>query len=109
MPFRDEPSMTVFVQLVSKEFFGTESDENSGDWRKVHSGKFNYIYLSPKNFRVLKSWRKGRAEHVASMGWNRDLFRVLDWKTERKIALGRTRNIWGYHTKMDHQVVVMEV
>jgi hypothetical protein len=55
--------------------------------------------------RVLKSRRMRWAGHVASMGEDRGVQRVLVGKPEGKRPLGRPRRRWGNNIKMDLQEV----
>jgi hypothetical protein len=45
------------------------------------------------------------AGHAARMGERRVVYRVLVWKTERKIPLGRPKRRWEDNIKMDLQEV----
>ena len=55
--------------------------------------------------RVVKSRRMRWAEHVARMGEDRDVHRVLVGKPEGKRPLGRPRRRWEDNIKMDLQEV----
>jgi transcription termination factor 2 len=55
--------------------------------------------------RVVKSRRMRWAGHVASMGEDRDVHRVLVGKHEGKIPLGRPKRRWKDNIKMDLQEV----
>jgi hypothetical protein len=55
--------------------------------------------------RVVKSGRMRWAEHVARMGKDRDVHRVLVGKPEGKRSLGRPRRRWADNIKMDLQEV----
>ena len=55
--------------------------------------------------RVVKSRRMRWAGHVARMGEDRDLHRVLVGKPEGKRPLGRPRRRWEDNIKMDLQEV----
>jgi hypothetical protein len=43
-------------------------DEVTGEWRKLHNGELNDLYLSPTIVRVIKSIRMRWAGHAARMG-----------------------------------------
>ena len=51
-----------------RRIFGPKRDEVTGEWGKLHSEKFNDLYSSPNNIRVIKSRRMRGAVHVASIG-----------------------------------------
>ena len=48
-----------------------------GEWRKVHNEELNDLYCSPHILRVIKSRRMRWAGHVARMGEERGVYRVL--------------------------------
>jgi hypothetical protein len=54
--------LMVFKEKVLRRIFGAKSEEVTGECRKVHNEKLNYI------IRVIKSRRIRCAEHVAYMG-----------------------------------------
>ena len=57
--------------------FGPRRDEVTGEWRRLHNEELNDLYCSPNIVRVIK-WRRMRwAEHVARMGEERGVYRVL--------------------------------
>jgi hypothetical protein len=55
---------------------------------------------------VIKSRIMIWAGHVARIGEERGVYRVLVGKTEGKRPLGRPRRRWEYNNKMDLQEVV---
>jgi len=63
-------------------------DEVKWEWRRLHNEVLNDLYSSPHIVRVIK-WRRMRlAGHVARMGEERGMYRVLVGKPEG-------RNHWG--------------
>jgi hypothetical protein len=70
--------------------FGPTSDEVTVEWRKLHNEELNDLYCSPNIVRVVKS-RMRWARHVARMGEDRGVHRVLVRKPEGKRALWRTK------------------
>jgi hypothetical protein len=65
--------------------------------------KLNDLYSLPNIVRVVKSRRMRWAEHVARMGEDRGVYRVLVGKPEGKRPLGRPRRRWEDNIKMDLQ------
>jgi len=59
------------------------------------------LYSSPNIILVIKPRRMRWAGHVARMGENRGVYRVLVGKPERKRPLGRPRLRWEDNIKME--------
>jgi len=74
--------------------FGPRSDEVTGELRRLHNEELNDLYRSPNIVRVIKSRRMRWAGHVACMGEDRGVYRVLVGKPEEKRLLGRPRRRW---------------
>jgi hypothetical protein len=54
------------------------------EWRRLHNEKLNDLYSSPNIVRVIKSRRMIWAGHVARMGEERGVYRVLVGKPRRR-------------------------
>jgi hypothetical protein len=80
-------------------------DEVTGEWRKLHNEELNDLYSLPNIVRVVKSRRMRWARHVARMGEERGVHRVLVGKPEGKRPLGRPRRRWEHNIKMGLQEV----
>jgi hypothetical protein len=93
----------VFENRVLRRVFGPKRDEVTGEWRKLHNEEVNDLYSLPIIVRVVKLRRMRWAGHVASMGEDRFMHRVLVGKPERKKPLGRPRRRWEDNIKMDVQ------
>ena len=63
-------------------------DEVTGEWRKLHNEELNDLYSLPNIVRVVKLRRMRWAGHVARMGEDRGVHRVLVGKPEGKRSLG---------------------
>jgi hypothetical protein len=63
--------------------------------------ELNDLYSSPNIVRVVKSRRMRWTGHVARMGEERGVHRVLVGKYEGKRPLGRPRHRWEDNIKMD--------
>jgi hypothetical protein len=72
---------------------------------KIHTEELNDLYSSPDDVRVIKSRNMRWAGHVARMGENRGVYRVLMGKPEGKRPLGRPTHGWEDNIKMDFQEV----
>jgi hypothetical protein len=77
----------------------------TGEWRKLHNEELNDLYSLPNIVRVVKSRRKRWAGHVALMGENRGVHRVLVGKPEGKRPLGRPGLRRKDNIKMDLQEI----
>jgi hypothetical protein len=80
--------------LILSRIFGPKRDEVTGEWRKLHSEELLILYSSPNSIRHIKSRRMRWAGHLARMGEQRNLFKVLMGKPEGKRPLGRPRSKW---------------
>jgi hypothetical protein len=75
----------------------------TGEWRKLHNEELNDLYSLPNIVRVVKSRRMRWVWHVAPMGEERVVDRVLVGEPEGKRPLGRPRRRWEDNIKMDLQ------
>jgi len=71
----------------------------------MHNEELNDLYSSPNTVRVIKSRRIRWAGHVARMGEERGVYRVLVEKPEGKRPLERPRRRWVDNIRMDLQEV----
>ena len=85
--------------------FGLKRDEVTGEWRKLHNEELSDLCCLPNVVRVLKSRIMRWVGHVARMGQERGVHRVLVGKPEGKRPLGRPRRRWEDNIKMDLQEV----
>ena len=95
----------MFENIVLRRIFGRRSDELTGEWRRLHNEELNDLKSSPNIVRVLKSRRMRWAGHVARMGEDRGVYRVLVGKPEGKRPLGRLRRRWVDNIRTDIQEV----
>jgi len=91
---REERKLRVFENMVLRRIFGPRRDEVTGEWRRLYNEELNDLYSSPNIVRVIKSRRMRWAGHVAHMGEERGVYRVLLWKLEGGRPLGRPRCRW---------------
>jgi len=104
LTLREELRLRVFESRVLRRIFGSRRDEVTGEWRKLHNEKLNYLYSSPSIVRVIQSKRMRWVGHVARVG-ERGIYRVLVGKLEGKRPLGRPRRRWEDNIKKDLQAV----
>ena len=95
----------MFENMVLRRRFGPRRDDVTGEWRRLHNEELNDLYFSPNIVRVIKSRRMGWDGHVARMGEERGVYRVLVRKPEGKRPLGRPRRRWVDNIRMDLQEV----
>jgi len=88
LTLREERRLRVYEHRVLRKLFGPKRDEVTGEWRKLHNEELNDLYSLPNIARVVKSRRMGLAGHVARMGEDRGVYRVLVGKPEGKRPLG---------------------
>jgi hypothetical protein len=73
---------------VLRRVFGPKRDEVTGERRKLHNEELNDLYSLPNIVRVVKSRRMRWAGHVACMGEDGGVHRVLVGKPEGKRPWG---------------------
>jgi hypothetical protein len=101
LTLREEHRLRVFENRVLRRIFRPTRDEVRGDWRKLHNEELHILYSSPNIIRRIKSRRIRWAGHVARMGMERNVYRVLMGKPEGKRPLGRPRRRWEDGIRMD--------
>jgi hypothetical protein len=105
LTLRKERRLRVFENRVLRRVFGPKRDEVTGEWRKLNDEKLNDLYSLPNIVRLVKSRRMRWAGHVARMGEDRGVHRMLVGKPAGKRPLGRRRRRWKGNMKMDFQEV----
>ena len=85
---REERKLRVFENRVLRRILGPTRDEVTGKWRRLHNEELNDLYSSPNIVRLIKSRRMRWAGHVARMGKERGVYRVL-------VGNRRGRDHWG--------------
>jgi hypothetical protein len=95
----------VFENMVLRRIFGPRRDEVTGEWRRFRNEELNDLYSSHNIVLEIKSIRMRWAGHVARMGEERGVYRVLVGKPEGERPLGRPRRRWVDNIWMDLQEV----
>jgi len=102
---REERKLRVFENMVLRRIFGPRREEVTGEWRIFYNEEINDLNCSPNFVWVIKSRRMRWAGHVAHMGEEKGVYRVLVGKPEGKSPLGRPRRRWVDNIMMDLQEV----
>jgi len=98
----EERKLRVFENVMLRRIFEPMRDEVTGEWRRLICTD---LYSSPNIVRVIKSRRMRWAGHVARIGEERGVYRVLVGKPEGKSPLGRPRRKWVDNIRIDlHEV-----
>ena len=79
----------MFENRVLKKVFGPKRVEVAGEWRNLHIKELNDLYSLPNIVQVVKSRRMRWVGHVAHVGEDRGVHRVLVGKPEGRRPLGR--------------------
>jgi hypothetical protein len=101
LTLREKHRLRVLENRVLRRIFGSKRDEVTGEWRKMHNEELHNLYSSPDIIRQVKSRRMRWAGHVARMGDDRKVYKVLVGKPEGKKPLGRPRCRWENGIRMD--------
>ena len=73
----------MYHSLLTYSMVGPRRDDVTGEWRRLHNEEQNDLYSSPNIVWVINS-RMRWARHVARMGEERGVYRVLVGKPEGK-------------------------
>jgi hypothetical protein len=101
LTLRKEHRLRAFENRVLRRIFEPKKNEITGDWSKFYSEDLHIVYSSPNIIGQIKSRRMRWAGHVARMGEERKVYKVLVGKPEDKRPLGRPRSRWEDGMKMD--------
>jgi hypothetical protein len=88
LTLRKERKLRVFENKVLRRIFGPKRDEVTDKWRKLYNKELNKLYSSPNILLMIKSRKIRWAGHVAHMGTERGVYRVLVEKPEGRRPLG---------------------
>jgi hypothetical protein len=84
----EEHRLRVFENRVLRRIFLPKRDEVTREWRKLHNEELHNLYSSPDIIRQVKSRRMRWVGHVARVGEERKVYKVLVGKSEGKRPLG---------------------
>jgi hypothetical protein len=82
----------VFENRVLKRICEPKKDDVTKEWRKLHNEELHNMYSFSNIIRQIKTRRMTWAGHVARMGKDRKLYKVLVGKPEGKRSLGRPKH-----------------
>jgi hypothetical protein len=102
---KEVSGLRVFENRVLGRLFGSKRDEVTGELIKIHNEEPHDLCCSTNIFRVINSRRMRLAGHVAGIGDERGVYRVLVGKPERKRPFGRPRHERDDNIKIDLQEV----
>jgi hypothetical protein len=77
----------VFENRVVRRIFGPKRDKVTGKWRKLPNEELHILYSSSNIIRQIKSTRMRCAGHVAHMGGESKVCKVLMGKPEGRRPL----------------------
>jgi len=103
LTLQEERKPGVFENMVLRRIFGPRRDEVTGEWRRLYNEELNDLYSSPNIVRVIKSIRMRWVGHMAHMGEERGVYRILVGKPEGRRPLGRPRRRWVDNIRVDLQ------
>ena len=103
LTLQEERKLKVFENIVLRRIFGPRRNEVTGEWRRLRNEELNDLYSSPNIVRVINLRRMRWAGHVARMGEERGVYRVLVGKPEGRRPLGRPRRRWVDNIRMNLQ------
>jgi hypothetical protein len=101
LTLRKELRLRVFENRALRRIFGPKRDEVTGEWKKLHNEELHILYSSPNIIRKIKSRRMMWVGHVARMGEEKNVYKVLMGKPEGKRPLGRPRHRWEDGIRID--------
>jgi hypothetical protein len=98
----------VSENRVLRRIFGSQRDEVTGEWRKLHNEEINDSVLLTQYFSAIKSRRMRWVENVEYTGERRSAYRVSVRKPEGKRLLGRPWSRWEDNIKVNLKEVGCE-
>jgi hypothetical protein len=101
LTLREEHRLRAFENRVLRRIFGPKRDEVTGEWRKLHNEELHNLYSSSDIIRQSKSRRMRWAGHVAQMGEEIKVYKVMVGKLEGKRPLRRRRRRCEDGIRMD--------
>jgi hypothetical protein len=101
LTLREEHRLRAFENSMLRRIFGPKRDEVIRERRKLYNRELHNLYSSANIIRYIKSSRMRWVGHVACMGEETKMYKVLMGKPEGKRPLLRPRCRWKHKTQMD--------
>jgi hypothetical protein len=95
----------MMMMMMIIIIIGPKRHEVTGEWRKLHSEELNNLYSTSKINRQIKSRGMRLAGHVARMGEERKVYRVLMGKAEGNRSFRRPRRRQEDGIRMHHSEI----
>ena len=90
----------IFENRILRRKYGYTRDANR-EWRRLHNEELLILYRPPNKIIVNKSRSLRLVEHVARMGENKSLFKILTGKLTRKTSVERPTCRWSDNIELD--------
>jgi hypothetical protein len=74
----------VFENRILRKISGPKRDDLTTEWTKLHNEELHNLYSPPNIIRYIKSRRLRWAGHVARMGEERKVYKILVGKTRKE-------------------------
>jgi hypothetical protein len=97
--------MRVSENMVLRKIFMANTDEVTGEGRRLRNRQLNDLYCSPNIIWVMKSRTMRWAGHVARMRDRRCAYRILVGRPDGKRPFARPMLRWEDNIKIDLQEV----
>jgi len=91
LTLREESTLRVLENRVSRRIFGPKRVEVTEEWRKLQNEELNDLYSSPNIVRVIKSRRIRWAGHVARMGGEEMRIQGFGGENRGKVTTSKTQ------------------
>jgi hypothetical protein len=92
---KEECRSRVCENRVLRRIFGSQRDEVTREWRRLHNEELNGLCCSQNIIQAIKLRRMKWAGHGTHMGERKSVYRVLVGKPEGKRPLGRSSLMGG--------------
>jgi hypothetical protein len=81
---KEEQRLRVSEKRFQRRIFGHTRNDVTGEWRKLHNEELHSLYSSPNIIRQIKLRQMRWAGHVARVGKDRKVYKVLVVKPKER-------------------------